>query len=90
MTNLQYTEKKWIIAHNSNDVCHYIELEAGIDLTTGQPSVEAFDTFEECAERIVMLGFDLNKVIGPKQQSIEDIKLIAMAELENYIKSKNL
>ncbi len=88
MTNLQYTEKKWIIAHNSNDVCHYVELEAGIDLTTGQPNVEAFDSFEECAERIVTLGFDLNTVIGPKKQSIEDAKLLAIAEFLKYTDSK--
>ena len=88
--NLQYTDKKWVLCHNGNDICHYVELDAGIDLTSGQPHVEVFDSYELCAERIVMLGFDLNKVIGPKQQSIEDIKLIAMAELENYIKSKNL
>ena len=87
--NLQYTDKKWVLCHNGNDICHYVELDAGIDLTSGQQHVEVFDSYELCAERIVMLGFDLDKVI-PKTQSIEDAKLIAMAELENYIKSKNI
>ena len=89
MQDLSYNTKKWIIAHNGKDVLHYRELEPNMVLTSGQPNVEVFDSFEECAERIVMLGFDLDKVI-PKTYSVEDAKLIAMAELENYIKSKNI
>ena len=87
MQDLQFTTKKWIIAHNGKDILHYRELEPNMVLTSGQPNIEVFDSYEDCAERIIVLGFNLDSVI-PKKQSIEDAKLLAIAELLKYTDSK--
>jgi chitodextrinase len=51
-----FPDNKWVICHGP-DTCHYVELEAGQVLTTGQPTTEAFDTEAEAVAKAEVLNF---------------------------------
>ena len=46
------------IAHNSNDVIHFGEVEVGQVVTTGQPILEDFTDREAWKTRLLELGVD--------------------------------
>lgn len=47
---------EWYIAHNASDVFHTGTLEAGLQVETGQPNLELFDTLEAFQARCYDLG----------------------------------
>ena len=47
---------QWVICHGPT-VCHYVELESGSVLETGQPTTEVFDTEAEATARAEVLSF---------------------------------
>jgi len=51
-----FTETKWIVCHGP-DVVHYVELEPGYSLETGQPNCESFDVEQEALDRAIELGY---------------------------------
>ena len=48
----------WYIAHNAENVFHFGKLEAGLELQTGQPILEEFETEGEMSERLNFLNSD--------------------------------
>jgi len=46
------TEKRYIVAHNGNDVVHYAIVEPGRELSTGQPYVREHESEEELAQSV--------------------------------------
>lgn len=51
-----FPDTKWVVCHGP-DVVHYVELEAGQVLATGQPNTEAYDTEAEAESRAEALNF---------------------------------
>jgi len=51
-----FPDNKWVVCHGP-DTCHYVELEAGQVLETGQPSTEVFDSEAKAQERAEALNF---------------------------------
>lgn len=51
-----FTETKWIVCHGP-DVVHYVELEQGSAVKSGQPNVEQFDNEQEAVARAEELGY---------------------------------
>jgi len=51
-----FNQTMWVVCHGP-DVVHFIELEAGNSMATGQPNCEHFDTEEEGLARAEELGY---------------------------------
>ena len=63
-TDITVNETKYIICYNlSIKLLHYVVLQPGQHLSTGQPQVEQFDTEEQARQRMIQLGFNPNKYI---------------------------
>lgn len=54
-----FTETLYVICHNGADVVHPMKVEAGANLTTGQPYYEEYSTEEEWKSRLSELGYQL-------------------------------
>ncbi len=68
MKDLMFNEKKWVLAHNEDNIIHYVELEAGQHFATGQPVVEIFEDKVDCVDRIIDLGYNVNDVILTREE----------------------
>ena len=47
LTEEEKTQTRYVVAHNGSDVYHAIELEPEMQLATGQPNLEVFNTKED-------------------------------------------
>ena len=45
----------WYIAHNAENVFHFGKLEAGLELQTGQPILEEFETVVSPLENFIVI-----------------------------------
>lgn len=60
----------YYLAHNSIDVFHYGSLSQGQSVTTGQPSLEYFETEQSLIDRLLELGQEYissNPIINQSQ-----------------------
>ncbi len=68
-TDIIVNEKKYVICYSlENNVLHYLILEPGQHLSTGQPEVELFPTEEEAIARIIELGFNPDDYIKTEEE----------------------
>jgi|SaaInlV_120m_DNA_3_1039746.scaffolds.fasta_scaffold59652_1 hypothetical protein len=54
-----FTETKWIVCHNGSGVIHYVILEPGTIMETGQPYCEGFADRDDALARAIKLGYVL-------------------------------
>lgn len=53
-------EPIWWIGYDGDGTVHYGEIEVGSRVSTGQPNIEVFDNQEDCEDRVLELGGELN------------------------------
>ena len=53
---MEHETKTWHVCHGPEAV-HYVELDAGSSLTSGQPNMEKFDTESAAVARAEELGY---------------------------------
>lgn len=78
-----FTETLYVICHNGADIIHPMKVEAGANLTTGQPHYEEYSTEEEWKSRLNELGYklpDLNPASASEERE-------ARRELRQKIRS---
>lgn len=57
-----FTETAYVICHNGADIIHPVKVEAGTNLSSGQPEFEEFSTEAEWEARLKELGHDTEKL----------------------------
>ena len=68
---LEHTEdsRSWVLCHNSEDVFHISQLEAGDTIQTGQPELEVFQAEEDLENRLAELTDDPEYYSNWKQEN---------------------
>ena len=55
---------KYVCCHNGDDIHHFVKLEPGMDLASGQPYIAIFDTLQEMVDVFGDIVPDLDGVDG--------------------------
>lgn len=67
-TDITSTTIQYVLCFNLDiPLLHYIVMEPGQHLSTGQPEVEIFPTEEEAIERMIELGFNPDDYIKKEE-----------------------
>jgi hypothetical protein len=71
-TDIVVTETKYVMCYNLDiPLLHYIVLQPGQHLSTGQPEVELFPNQDEAIIRMIELGFNPDDYINDDEEIIE-------------------